>query len=298
MAFAPARTSSQRPPGVRRSRAFTLIEVVVVLFIGGVLLAMAAALTRGVVSYQKRSLTATRMAGAEAALIQFVQQQRRLPCPGNGALASTDNNAGTEGARDATGCTNQSNGVLPWRALALTEAEATDGWDRRITYRTDPVLAADGRLDMSRCDPAGSAGVGGAGNYCQACTAATVAACTRPFNFIQNRGLKVQTVAGTVVLMDPVAAVVHTGAAFVLISHGESGGGARMGSGQLSQSLVTDGTEEAKNYVDLAVRLPPLYYVDDALSEVSGATHFDDVILRPSLLGVITRAGLGPRPQP
>ncbi len=299
MEFRPARKSVECSPGAGRSKAFTLVEVAVVLFVGAILVAMTAALTRGIVASQKRSLTATRMAGAEAALIQFVQQQRRLPCPGDGTLASTANGVGQEGARVAgTGCSgDQSNGVLPWRVLGLTETEVTDGWDRRLTYRIDPELAANGRLDMSRCDPAGGANVGVAQPYCAACTSATLSACTLPYNFLHNRGLKVQNVAGTVIFMDP-AGPVHTAAAFVLISHGESGGGARLGSGSLSESLLTDGTEEQKNYANLAVRLAPLYYVDDSPDETGGATHFDDVIVRPSLLGVITRAGLGPRPQP
>ena len=106
----------------RRTRGFTLIEVVVVLLIFGFILAMAAAVTRGVLASQKRTTTATRMAGVDAALVQFAMQQKRLPCPANGTLASSDNNAGVEGGRTAAGCTgNLQNGVVPWRALALSE---------------------------------------------------------------------------------------------------------------------------------------------------------------------------------
>ena len=60
-----------RAPRVRpASRGFTLIEVVVVLLIFGVVMAMAAVITRGVVAAQKRSLTATRIAAVDAALVR------------------------------------------------------------------------------------------------------------------------------------------------------------------------------------------------------------------------------------
>ena len=83
----------RRPAHRRATGGFTLIETVVVLLIFGIILAMAAALTRGVVASQKRSLTATRIAGVEAALVQFVQQQRRLPCPADGTTPASNTNA-------------------------------------------------------------------------------------------------------------------------------------------------------------------------------------------------------------
>jgi hypothetical protein len=96
--------------------------------------------------------------------------------------------------------------------------------------------------------------------------------------------------------MDPAAVLpaAPTGAAYVLTSHGESGGGAYLNSGVISTSTVTDGTEERKNYAS-AVLQP--YYVDDSISDAGGVLHFDDIISRPSVLSVINKAGLGPRPH-
>ena len=287
----------------RRADGFTLIEVVVVLLIFGFILAMAAAVTRGVLASQNRSITTTRMAGVDAALAQFVQQQKRLPCPGDGTLASTDNNAGTEGARNAGGCTgNQANGVVPWRALAISENDATDGWGRRLTYRIDPLLAADagagvnGSMDMSWCDPAGTEG-GATPRGCNvACTSTTPTNCTPPVAFLRGRGLTVKTVAG-VVLMDPQTGTANppTGAAYVLISAGETGGGGYLNSGTLGASTVTDGTEEMKNYASQAYVAGVTYYLDDATNSTSGTTHFDDVVSRPSVLSLANKASLGPR---
>ena len=56
-----------------------------------------------------------------------------------------------------------------------------------------------------------------------------------------------------------------------------------------------DGAEEQKNYASLGYTLNVTYYVDDSVSDVVGNTHFDDVVLRPSVMNVISRAGLGPR---
>jgi hypothetical protein len=97
--------------------------------------------------------------------------------------------------------------------------------------------------------------------------------------------------------MDPAGApptTPSTGAAYVLISHGESGGGAYLDTGVLSTSTTTDGTEEQKNYANLNL-VPGGYYVDDQTTDVAGANHFDDVVLRPSVLSVANKAGLGPR---
>ena len=277
------------------TRGFTLVEVAVVLLILAVVIAMAAAITRGVTAAQKRSITATRIAAVDAALVQFVATQRRLPCPANGTLASNNNLAGLEGARNnATGCTgDQSTGVVPWRALALTELEVTDGYDRRLTYRVFPVLAADGGMDMSWCDPAGTAGGPASATCSAACVGTNMATCTRPDYFLANKGLRVQNIAGAV-LMNPTVAP-YSGAAYVVISHGESGGGGYLGGGTFTASTSTDGTEEMKNYANQAYVAATSYYVDDSLVETAGNGHFDDVVSRPSIMAVVSKAGLGPR---
>ena len=281
----------------RRRGGFTLIEVVVVLLIFGFVLAMAAAVTRGVIASQNRSLTSSRMAGVDAALAQFVQQQKRLPCPADGTLDSTNNNAGVEGARTGAGCSGTlANGVVPWRALAISENDATDGWGRRLTYRLDPQLGADSGMDMSWCDPAGTQAPAAPATCSTTCTSTTLSNCTPPVLFLRARGLIVKTVAG-VVVMDPQAgtALPPTGAAYVLISAGETGGGGYLGSGVLGSSTVTDGTEEQKNYASQAYVAGTTYYLDDSINSTSGAAHYDDIVSRPSVLSLASKAGLAPR---
>ena len=280
---------------MRNARGFTIVEILVVLIILGIVLAMAAMVTRGVSAGQKRSLTTTRLTGVDAAIVQFVAVQKRMPCPADGSLPSTDANAGTETARDpVAGCTAQTTGVVPWRILGLAEQDATDGWNRRLTYRTDPVLGANNAMDMSACDPAGTGPlVGGKCNsIASGCSSTAPGSCTPPQTYLAGKGLEVHNLTGAIA-MNP-AAVPSTGAAYVVISPGETGGGGYLaGSGTLSATTDSDGNEEKKNYAN--VNPLPAYYVDDSLSDVAGATHFDDVVSRPSVLTVANKAGLGPR---
>jgi len=286
---------------LRTRRGFTLVEILVVLLIFGVVIAMAALITRAITAAQYRSLTNTRIATVDSALVQFVQQQRRLPCPADGTKDSSANNVGLEGGRNASGCTgNQQGGVVPWRTLGLSEVEATDGWGRRFTYRTDPKLTADGGMDMSWCDPAGTEAAGPPPRSCNtSCTSSALATCTKPVDFLRGLGLVVKNnQAAHDVLMDPASGSSNppTGAAYVVISPGDSGGGGYLGSGQLSTSNTTDGTEESKNYANqVFTNVTATYYVDDSINSTAGASHFDDVVSRPSVLSVVTKAGLGPR---
>ena len=273
---------------MRNARGFTLVEIAIVLVIVGMIVALFATITATLLSSQRRQTTVNHMTAVDAALIQFVVQNQRLPCPADGQVASTTAGVGTEGARNATGCVMQTRGVVPWVALGLGEQDAADGWGKRITYRVWDALALDGGMNMTLCDPAGT-GPAAAG-LCTACAAgASMATCTSPGNFLTGKGYTVRNVAGTVLMTAP------SGAAYLLISHGQSGGGGYTSAGVVAPSSSIDGTEEQRNYAALA--LQP-YYVDSEISDVAGATHFDDVVLRSTVLNAVTRAGLGPRAHP
>ena len=286
------------PPHVKRSphHGFTLVEIAVVLVIVAIMIAMAAFFTRGLVAAQKRSTTTSRLATVDAALAQFAIANKRLPCPANGTLASGAANAGFENPQTGGPCANnQQDGVVPWVTLGLSETDASDGWDRRLTYRVAPELAAQPGVDMSWCDPAGTANLNGG-----ACNANCIGiACTSPAWFLALKGLTVKNVAGTVLMAQPpnppLVPPVNVAAAYVLVSHGESGGGAYLSTGVLSSSTSTDGTQELKNYASLPYVAASSYFVDDSTSDVAGTTHFDDLVSRPSVLAVVQKAGLGPR---
>jgi prepilin-type N-terminal cleavage/methylation domain-containing protein len=289
------------PRSPRSPRGFTLIEIVVVLFILGVVIAMAAAMTTALTASQRLSTTAIKMATIDAAIVQFVMQQKRLPCPADITLAANNANYGKEDpARDpVTGCTTEQNGVVPWISLGLAQNDVTDGWGRIFTYRVQPVLAANNGMDMSWCDPAGNAAPVTVANQAKdtcnsACSGSSVPPfqnCTPPSKFLAaptvgNRGIAVESVGGAALMTPPT-----TGAAYVVISHGETGGHGFLFSGQQTPDDL-DGAREKLNHPDL-VFAPP--YIDDSISE---SPHFDDIVSRPSVLAVVNKAGLGPRAHP
>jgi hypothetical protein len=168
----------------------------------------------------------------------------------------------------------------------------TDGWDRRLTYRVFPVLSLNEGMDMTKCDPAGTHGSPSVATCNSACVGTDMSLCTRPDYVLLNKGLKVRNIAGSL-LMDP--AVAPYGAAYVVISHGESGGGGYLSGGILGASTTTDGGAEMLNYANQVFDPSTTQYVDDAIVETGGAGHFDDLVSRPSVIGVISKAGLGPR---
>jgi prepilin-type N-terminal cleavage/methylation domain-containing protein len=272
---------------MRKASGFTLIEITVVLVIAAFVIAMFATVGSSLLAQQKRSITMNRLAAIDAALVQYVMQQRRLPCPANGTLTTSDPGAGNEVL--CTTLPGQGSGVVPWTALGLAEQDVVDGWGRRFTYRVDNTLVTTGKMDMSWCDPAGIASL--VGGVCTTACTGTASTCTPPTTYLSGKGLTIKNAAGATLTS---TATPNTAAAYVLISHGETGGGGYLSTGQLATSTGTDGTEEQKNYANAQLSAG-YYYVDSDMVGIDGASHFDDVVLRPTIMSVVTRAGLGPR---
>ncbi len=299
-----------------RSPGFTLVEIAVVIVVLGLLLTMLVGMSASLLSQQRIQTTRTRLANIDAALTLYVSQYKRLPCPADGTLASSNPASGVENAIAGTPRTcvaNQQYGVVPWTALGLAAGDAVDGWGTRFTYRVGPDLVADNAMDFSSCDPAGGdTTVLTTAPYCttagtgttQCNTANLSTHCTAPSTALtpdtpSGKGLVVENLAGTVV-MDP-AATPSTGAAYVVISHGAEGGGGYGPDGTLQSSSVTFGTGEAKNFANLAYTPPsgpgatPTSYLVDDVYNGPGTTHFDDLLSRPNVLTVAIRANMGPR---
>ena len=294
----------------RKSRGFSLVEIAIVLAILGFVLTIGLQATGAYLSHERRKVSLARVAGLDVALANFVAVQGRLPCPADGSLATGVALAGVEARTALTGvCTAMDTGVVPWVTLGLTEAEALDGWNTRISYRTLTAVAAppnlgftsNRALDATGCDPGGAAAraavtVGGQSvETCAAgCTLATLANCTSPANFVTGRGLSVRSDVAPlgILLMDPAAL---TGAAYVLISHGENRGGGYDSIGTLQAGTPANGALEAPNANNQALPVLPAAFIDAPFNDSDGAARFDDIVSRPTLMTLLVKAGLAPR---
>jgi hypothetical protein len=71
-------------------------------------------------------------------LAAYVQRTNALPCPADPAIDPMSRDFGF--ARVSCGI-YQSDGIVPFRTLNLSEHDARDGWDRLMTYKISPALA-------------------------------------------------------------------------------------------------------------------------------------------------------------
>ena len=288
----------------RRMSGFTLTEIAIVMVILGLVVVAAIPVTSGIFAAQRKNDTLNKLAGVETAMVNFVAQNRRLPCPADGALASGNVNAGVEARNIGTGdCTPVNSGVVPWVTLGLPEIAAQDGWTNRLTYRVTTGATGLTRalsLDLSACDPAGTGDftnsvAASPATVClqrPPCAANAALSCTSPTNYLKGagRGLQIQNAAGTI-LMDPGTG---TGAAYVVISAGDNTAGAYSASGALLAGTAPVGTQEATNRNGQALQA---FYFDTVqiYSTTPGTNYFDDLVLRPSIMAVAAKAQLGPR---
>ena len=282
-----------------RTRGFTLVELTVVLVILALLASTLIGMSSALINIQRAETTRAKLKAIDAALVSFVAINKRLPCPANGGLMTGVELVGAD--QDEPCGASQAGGVVPWTALGLSASDIEDGWGTRITYRLDPYLARTAAMDMSLCDPAGTATTlpktgNPSRNTCGtsgSCSSSTLNLCVTPSQFLDLKGIQIRdsvAPAGTI-LMDP-ALTPSTGAAYILISHGENRSGGYSSDGVLlSATTAVEGDNETQNRADT---VQP-FYVDAPQVYSTDSTRFDDFVLRPSIISVIQRASLGPR---
>ncbi len=245
--MAPAADRSRLAPGVRRrggQQGFTLVELAIVMAVAGLMLAGTMNLLGGQLDQSRTRATRDRLQMAHDALVSFYISHAHLPCPADGALASSDASYGRAQPETSGSCAGvaATDRVLPWRTLGLQEELSFDGWRQRLTYHVSAPLTTAGAAgpgDLSARD--GAAGVPGTSEL----TAA---------------------------------------AAFVVLSHGDNGLGAWLPSGQRKTTAgipthEAENTDGAEPFVDKAPSQAPGDEFDDlviwrgkeALARAAGA---------------------------
>ena len=298
----------------KRERGAALILIVAIVLL--ILLAGLGQLALREMSkhFDQKSSLQVQFDKLESALTNFVVQNKRLPCPADGRIASTAANVGIEISFPA--CNQQQYGVIPWVTLGLSETDAMDLWGARITYRVDPALAGNAPtlMNMSNCDVSGTGSVA-AGGACRTPTPTCVAnpaTCTSPATFLAGKGLDVWNgvggAAGWAARINN--RVTGSGAAFVLISHGDTGAGAYNSRGNYQPGSIGPislaplpgtqfaGNNEMPNINNQILVLPATQgsTFRDAQRDTSRSlTNFDDVVRHPTISAILTRASLQER---
>lgn len=136
-----------------RQNGFTLVEMAIVIVIIGLLLTTALGFATSLRQSSALSATLTREQAIKNALISFIAQNNRLPCPAPSTLPLPPTPAPIPGVEDtpgnspATACPNSNptnsntvgvkvvTGIVPWVSLGLTDDAGTDGYYNRFTYQ-------------------------------------------------------------------------------------------------------------------------------------------------------------------
>jgi len=125
---------------MKTDRGFTLVELSIVVVLMGMMLTLGMAAINAQRAQMAISATQKKQEIIREALVAYLRQNRRLPCPDltvppNG---TGDDDRATPG-NVATSCTGDT-GVLPYGELGLGRDIALDGWEDYQTYKVSNPL--------------------------------------------------------------------------------------------------------------------------------------------------------------
>ena len=224
----------------RRSRngGFSLVEMAIVVVLMGIFLTLGLAAFNAQVSNAALSTTKKKQEIIRDALIAYLRDFKRLPCP---EVTAFGGNAptGVEGRQTAGNpATNCSSfwGTLPYTDLGLSRDVAMDGYENFFSYFVSSALV--GEPDWTLTQVAGVPGfsVGNPGRF--AITENGIAT-----TFSKNL------------------------AAVVIVSHGSNGLGAFTSKGTRN-ALPANGTEERQNAPDTSVNSPAAWVAPSQIAVV------------------------------
>ncbi|MFA5592819.1 MAG: prepilin-type N-terminal cleavage/methylation domain-containing protein [Micavibrio sp.] len=144
------------------SKGFTLVETALVIIIGGVLMASMSAALTSYIRQAKVKTTNERIAIAHSALQQYLDINKKLPCPASLNAPLDDARFGREAAEDCFGSALAAGtfragagdqririGTLPVRSLNLSDNHIADGWHNRFIYAVTEKLATEGSFSQN-----------------------------------------------------------------------------------------------------------------------------------------------------
>jgi prepilin-type N-terminal cleavage/methylation domain-containing protein len=258
----------------RLQRGFSLVEIAVVLVVVGFALGAGIAILNVKVAQAKIDTTKVRVEAVRVALVAYVSQYYRMPCPAapglvQGAVGFNVEQRTVTGVittcLNTNGITNNiggagpllgvSRGTVPCTTLGLTEDLCYDGWGTRLTYFVDnravnltqnTISGMRGTMTVHKITPPAvatpTAGAAPTGNQINACS-----------SVITDKACNQEAVA-------------------VLVSHGANRGGGFL-PGSAAAFPVTDiSTYELEN-TDNDIQFLQNDYVE------KGTNSFDDIVL-------------------
>ena len=123
---------------MKRQAGFSLVELAVAVFIIGLIASMSFGTIKAQLINASIRTTQGNQDTIKSALISYLGQHRRLPCPDTDVAAPD----GLENSPCVTPAT--SFGLLPYKTLGLSKTAALDGWDNFFAYQvsnTTPTIA-------------------------------------------------------------------------------------------------------------------------------------------------------------
>lgn len=270
---------------MKKSRGFTLIEISIVMVVIGLLTTGALKMFTGMAASARMTASNNAVRLVEQSLVVYAQQYGCLPCPANGALVSGVANAGR--ALDAagapySGCTNNgcwpTAGVVPWLTLGLSEPEASDAWNSRLSYHVGGVSLSGDAVD-SNC---GSAGTTVSVERSSGLLLETITQTTPPNRSCPPQGsLQVDSASGV-----ELTGGAGNRAVYVLISHGSDGYG-----GWISSGNQRGGGHAMAAQISNAGDVGP--FVQDLYTGAASANYFDDIVLWRAGALAVSKCGAG-----
>jgi prepilin-type N-terminal cleavage/methylation domain-containing protein len=227
----------------RTVRAFSLLEMALVLSIIGIISAYAIPVLLQTRIAARWKETDAKLEALTYALAGYAQLHKRLPCAANPAADSI--NAGIEREGSMVG-------VIPYRTLGIQESDAKDGFHHWISYSAAPDLTnkqSSQNPNMRRIAP--TPFLQDEGNrFC------TITPTLAQLSMKNEQGIPMLEVGQQVDMI-----------AFVLVSHGPSGGGSFDEKGQRRPTV--DATKHANTNGITFIERPISKECDDRIRWVS-----------------------------